>query len=364
MDALTRIEELKKLKVSNNINLNGNGKHENKFDTSKYRITSQSNIPDIQPIITIAGSIFAIKGDISFVAGLPKAGKSAISSFMIATGLIQQIPEHLDTLQIKTEYCFNKPIIYIDTEQPRAYTKKMIRTISKLIGEKDIPSNFYIFNLRELKPEDKLNFIRQLFKDYSETHLWIIDGIADLVSDVNNTEISNNLLHEFSAKSQELDTAMILYLHENPGSNKMRGHLGSEAERKCGGAINVVKYREKGYHEIQARMLRGSKDFEPVCFRYSEEFERMVSMDANEIKTIQKESEEDKKNRLYQVAQRCFLTSTSLGASQLIRGLCLYGDPRKGEISESSAQKLRKDLLEYGIIENGEKRSYTFLTKK
>jgi len=58
----------------------------------------------------------------------------------------------------------------------------------------------------------------------------IIDGIADLVSDVNNLEESNLVVQKIMKWSAELDCHIVTVIHSNFGSDKPTGHLGSFLE--------------------------------------------------------------------------------------------------------------------------------------
>lgn len=101
-------------------------------------------------------------------------------------------------------------------------------------------------------------------QELPDAHLWVIDGIADLIQDPNNIEQSFGLIESIMVQSDRMNSAVIGILHENPGTNKARGNLGSEAERKCGGAITIKKLKEQGVHSIVPRLIRGSADFDTI----------------------------------------------------------------------------------------------------
>ena len=57
--------------------------------------------------------------------------------------------------------------------------------------------------------------------------LVVIDGMADLVSDVNNIEESNKATQKIMEWSARLNCHIVTVIHSNFGSDKPTGHLGS-----------------------------------------------------------------------------------------------------------------------------------------
>ena len=112
-------------------------KNINSLDNRSFQhedaINDFTEVRDPEPVITIGESVFAARGDISVVGGLPKAGKTSCSVFMIATALMKSIPDNFDSLNIHSSYCQDEMVIYIDTEQPQSYTNKLRKQVLKII---------------------------------------------------------------------------------------------------------------------------------------------------------------------------------------------------------------------------------------
>ena len=113
----------------------------------KLGVTLSNQYKEMKPVIKIGEAVFAVNGDISFTSGLPKAGKSTITRFMIATALMPFIPPENDTISIRSEYCQGRKVIYLDTEQNPADTQKMIASILDIAGLDEQPENFIALNL-------------------------------------------------------------------------------------------------------------------------------------------------------------------------------------------------------------------------
>ena len=123
-----------------------NGKHLSFERILETFITDETAVSEIEPIVKVKGAVFAVKGDISFISGLPKTGKSTISEIILATALMPELLESYDNLGISAAYCHNKPVIYIDTEQPKIYAKRRLNSIKKILNVAKKPENFHILN--------------------------------------------------------------------------------------------------------------------------------------------------------------------------------------------------------------------------
>ena len=93
---------------------------------------------------------------------------------------------------------------------------------------------YHTFGLRTLGYKERLQFIEYYLYNCLENKagLVIIDGIADLVSDVNNLEESNLCVQKIMKWSAELNCHIVTVIHSNFGSDKPTGHLGSFLEKK------------------------------------------------------------------------------------------------------------------------------------
>jgi len=119
---------------------------------TKIRIKDATKVADKEPVVFIRDVDFAVKKECSFITGQPKAGKTTLSSFIIATSLMKKIPEDFDSLGIRSTYCNDKPIVYFDTEQADNGSAFLLKRINKLLGKKEnyCPDNLWILNSRLL----------------------------------------------------------------------------------------------------------------------------------------------------------------------------------------------------------------------
>ncbi len=325
------------------------------------RITHKTIIPPLVPAITIGGAIFVCQGEVGIIAGPPKSGKSSVATNIMSTAL--GASESLDTLQIRCLPANGKPIAFIDTEQHPHYTNALRKRVCRdaELANNQEPDNFYLLNVMPLLPKQRRAFVLHLLDvKLPGMHLCIIDGLADLVSDPNDTDESFSLFDELINRARVHQTAIVCMIHDNPNSTKMRGNLGSQGERKAAGVIAVSKDRAKGIHSIETRLLRGSGDRDKIWFHYSPEASRFVQVDPGRIahlKVLDGRKALDLVG-MNNLAKAC-LEGGSLNYKRLVAALMSKGMTVIGEnISESTAKRRINQMVEAGVLAKNEGNAY------
>lgn len=317
-------------------------------------ITDQSEIADPVPFVTVNGSTFASLGDISFISGVPKSGKSSVTGFIIATAMMKEKPIEFDSLGIVANYQEQRPIIYIDTEQHPAHTKKRLKLALRMAG---IPTQnqllLRVMNWRTVPQKQRHENLIHALDYFQDACLWIIDGITDFVTSANNEEAGNELISHLMQKASQNNAAIILLIHENPQNGKLRGHIGSEAERKCGGSISIKKDNEKGVHFIEAKLLRDDGNFPPVIFRYDKTQGRMVSVDKLEAQQVlQEQKDKSKGSEIKQLYEKCIGTDEELPRSEFRKRIENEIDPenKKTPYAREQAANRKIDDMDKGFL--------------
>mgnify|MGYP003646168854 CR=1 FL=1 len=83
-------------------------------------------------------------------------------------------------------------------------------------------------------------------------------GIADLVSDVNSLEESNAVVQKLMEWSANYNCHIINVIHQNYGTVKMTGHLGSFLEKKCETHIELeANTVNKSWVTVKCKRSRG-----------------------------------------------------------------------------------------------------------
>jgi len=164
-------------------------------------------------------------GNFSFVQAPPKAKKTFFISLLSAAYL----GDNHFSGDIKGNRN-GKSIIHFDTEQSEFHCSRVFRRAVDMSG---ITENYYTFALRELNYFERIQIIEQSLNQIENVGLIIIDGIADLVSDVNDLEQSNLCVQHLMKWTAEYNCHIVTVIHSNFNTSKPTGHLGSFLEKKC-----------------------------------------------------------------------------------------------------------------------------------
>jgi len=170
-------------------------------------------------------------GNFSFVQAPPKSKKTFFISLLSAVylkgnleGIGGEMKGHRD----------GKCLIHFDTEQGKFHASKVFRRVLDMTGMSN--ECYHTFGLRALSYKERLDFIEYYLYDKMDGKnigLILIDGMADLVSDVNNIEESNKAVQKIMEWSAKLNCHIVTVIHSNFGSDKPTGHLGSFLEKKA-----------------------------------------------------------------------------------------------------------------------------------
>ena len=154
----------------------------------------------------------------------------------------------------------NKCLIHFDTEQGKFHAQRVFRRVVDMNGGNDVGC-YHTFGLRTVGFRHRVEFIEYYLKEKIEKDnvgLVVIDGIADLVSDVNDLEQSNNVVQKIMEWSQKFSCHIITVIHSNFGSDKPTGHLGSLLEKKTETQIQLeTNTVNKDWITVKCKRSRG-----------------------------------------------------------------------------------------------------------
>lgn len=243
------------------------------FDS--YRITKEKNISRPEPTITLGGAAIASPENITGISAAAKAGKTALVG-VLAAGALSENGEYdgLPDLKILPNPS-RKAVIIMDSEQSEADQQDNVNTILKRNGLENTPDHFRAYNIRKLGMTNYKSFTDDIcelcFLKFSGIHLIVIDGGADYISSVNDEEGANGIVQFFISLAVRFKCALIVIIHQNPGSDKERGHLGSEIQRKCFGLLSIKKDRDVSTLEPKIMRKAGFDDMRSISFKYCKE---------------------------------------------------------------------------------------------
>ncbi|MCM1720789.1 AAA family ATPase [Bacteroides ovatus] len=222
------------------------------------RLDLTQNIPDPQMLVSKGDLPVCTRGNFSFVIGLPGARKSFLCSGIAGAFLSENGCMGLDNPNGTGR------LLWIDTEQAPGHVAKIGRRLNRIAGlATNINSeNIIIHMLREFQPPMRHKIFDTCMRLYHPDFI-VLDGVSDLVADPNSSEQSTSVINDLMAFTKEFDCHVLTVIHANVGSEKARGHLGSEALRKCETAIFA---EAKG--DITLCKWVKTRDMRPVDFAF------------------------------------------------------------------------------------------------
>jgi RecA-family ATPase len=170
-------------------------------------------------------------GNFSFLQAPPKSKKTFFVSLLSAIYLADKLEQFGGDLRANRQ---DRHIIHFDTEQGNFHAANVFKRPIDMTGIKT--NKYHTLALRQLSFKERVDFIEYYLYDKLEGKnigLVIIDGIADLCSDVNNIEESNAVVQKLMKWTKELNCHIITVIHSNFGTDKPTGHLGSFLEKKA-----------------------------------------------------------------------------------------------------------------------------------
>jgi hypothetical protein len=212
------------------------------------RAFSPANRPaDPMPRFFIGRTPVCTPGNLTAVSASVKSGKSSFIAAMIAS-VVTDEPEGVDTFGIRARNPDGLALLHFDTEQSRFDHWQLITRALQRAMVDTPPPWFSSYSLAGLTaPESRRAIDRAIErgrKDCGGVFAVLVDGVADLVVDVNDAGESNTYTAHLHQTAIEHDCAVVCVIHTNPSSEKTRGHLGSQLERKSETNLRLEKSGE------------------------------------------------------------------------------------------------------------------------
>jgi len=301
-----------------------------------------------EPLIKVDEVTVGAPGNIMCVAGSEGSGKT---NFLggILSGSIKPTGAVIDTLGMTIrENNEGKGVLLYDTEQSEYQLYKNLTYIVNRSELKRPPSWFKAYCLVGISRNERMKLILEsmdkYFYQFGGIHSVVIDGIGDLLPGVNEEEGSVALIEELIRIAAIYNTVVICVLHMAPSGMKLRGHLGSEVQRKAAGILLIEKDENTDTSLIKALKVRDGSPLDvPIKeFGWSKEEGRHVFLGEKGPKENTKHKSVD----LKALATELYGEKRSMSSKDLTRLISSHM-----EIQDRRARDYIKHMREYGIIE-------------
>jgi len=171
-------------------------------------------------------------GNISTFIGKAKSRKTFFITLITAALIGDKIPG------IRSQLGPNDEMVLFDTEQGKYYVYLLTKRINAMLGM--WPERLKVFGLRPLTTIERLTQI-QAYIEMNKPKVVFIDGVRDLVTDINDANQATDVVGKLMNWSYEYHCHICSVLHQNKADDNARGHIGTEIVNKSETVLSVKK---------------------------------------------------------------------------------------------------------------------------
>ena len=307
------------------------------------------NPPDIsKSVVAVNGVPLGTQDNLFCITGGEGTGKSNYVGAILAGTLGEKRLPIEKTLGLEiTPNPKGLAVLHYDTEQSEAQLHKNLGKTLRRASLTAVPEFCHSLYLASLSRKDRLNLIREsmdLFHHrHGGIHLVVIDGIADLIRSANDETESIAIVDELYRLAGIYNTCIICVLHFVPNGIKLRGHIGSELQRKAAGILSIEKDDNPEYSVVKALKVRDGSPLDVPMMLFG--WDKAEDMHVYRGEKSKEDKEKRKTDELIAVVKEAFRNSFKLTYQELCEVLM-----REMEIKDRTAKKYIAYMKEQRIL--------------
>ena len=209
-----------------------------------HRITPDKELPKMEFLFRLFHKPCFPRGELVALSGKAKSGKTFVSSILMALSYRSQV---LSVERIEPKRLH---VLWYDTEQSEESTQDILR--NRIIPMTGIPEDqfpmdiFDIFNVRAEGYDQRLPMLEAAVRHY-HPDLVILDGIRDLVADINDGVVAQECLERLMHLASDERCCIVCILHQNKSveDRNLRGWIGTELKNKAFEVYECSKSSER-----------------------------------------------------------------------------------------------------------------------
>jgi hypothetical protein len=269
------------------------------LDTS--RILKEIKATDIKfsrPILEQYGNAVIFPHTINVIQGQAGVHKSRLAECICSAFLKLHNCEN-ELLGFKrTNFNADHAIVYVDTERNLSeqlpYALQSIQ-IKAGYDKKDNPPNFEYISLLQITRAERFGTLNQylsyLKRKISDPLFIVLDVSTDCIEDFNKTDKSMELIDLMNIAINEHNVVFLCLIHENPRTDKARGHFGTELMNKASTVMQVGFEKDSIQNDtdlIRVKYLkcRSTARHTPFYIKYSNEEKGLVLADEKDVTNV------------------------------------------------------------------------------
>lgn len=192
----------------------------------QMRITPERQLRPMEFLFRLFGRPCFPRRELVAITGRAKSGKTFVTSMLMTCCTLR------DVLYFHREGEERLRVLWYDTEQSDESTLDILKNRVMRMVRGD--PGFDIFNVRGVEWKERRAMLSEAVA-HCRPDLVIVDGIRDLVNDINDGVLAQEVMEELMRMATEHNCCIVCVLHQNKGSedHNLRGCIGTEMMNKA-----------------------------------------------------------------------------------------------------------------------------------
>jgi len=228
----------------------------------KMRITPEKQLNPMAFLFRLFGKPCFPRRELVAITGKAKSGKTFVTSMLMTCCVKKKVLAFERLAEEDGDYQSSadlKPlrVLWYDTEQSDESTQDILRNrIMKMLATEECPL-FDIFNVRSMSWKERRSLLKEAIERY-DPDLVIVDGIRDLVNDINDGVLAQEVMEELMHLAAKQKCCIVCVLHQNKGSedHNLRGWIGTELMNKAFEVYSCEKLLPQRIFKLEQTLTR------------------------------------------------------------------------------------------------------------
>ena len=232
----------------------------------QLRITPEKQLKPMEFLFHLFGKPCFPRRELVAITGKAKSGKTFVTSMLMACC------QSRDVLAFQRIGDEPLKVLWYDTEQSDESTQDilknrimtLIKTTTDLTDSTDNNScnslfekSIDVFNVRGVAWKERRDLLREAVTR-CKPDLVIVDGIRDLVNDINDGVLAQEVMEELMYLATEHDCCIVCVLHQNKSGedHNLRGWIGTELMNKAFEVYSCEKLQPQRIFSLEQTLTR------------------------------------------------------------------------------------------------------------
>lgn len=321
--------------------------------SEKLKQAKSSDIRFADPVLKQGGNAVIFPHTINVIQGQAGVHKSRLAENICASFLKLHDCENQLLGFKRNNFDAKHTVVYVDTERNQSeqlpYALQSIQLKAGYLID-DHPNNFKYISLLQIKRKDRFSTLDQYLNHLrreSDTPMFIVlDVSTDCIEDFNKTDKSMELIDLMNMAINKHDVIFLCLIHENPKSDKARGHFGTELMNKASTVMQVCFEKDGNQNDsdiIRVKYLkcRSTAKHAPFYIKYSNEAKGLVLAEPGDVSNVMNNRKQKAFNEeVCELLELYLGDDSSLPKREVIDKLC-----KELSVSERTIESRLKEII-------------------